>query len=47
MSLGTSLLDGKQIESEQQLFCFNIGNKVTPLPSSPVPSVNQHLTLRE
>lgn len=29
MSLGTSLLDGKQTESEQQLFCFSIGDKVS------------------
>ena len=33
MSLGTSLLDGKQTESEQQLFCFSVGDKVTaPCP---------------
>lgn len=47
MSLGTSLLDWKQIESEEQLFCFSIGNEVTPPLSSPVPSISQHLTLRE
>lgn len=29
MPLGT-LVDGKQTESKQQLFCFNIGNKTTP-----------------
>ena len=47
MSLGTSLLDWKQIESEEQLFCFSIGNEVTPPLFSPVPSISQHLTLRE
>ena len=31
MSLGTSLLDGKQTESEQQLFCFSVGDEV-PAP---------------
>lgn len=29
MPLGT-LVKGKETESEQQLFCFNTGNKVTP-----------------
>ena len=46
MPLGTSL-EGKQTESEQQLFCFNIGNKITPPRSSPVPSISKHLSLTE
>lgn len=46
MPLGTRL-EGKQTESEQQLFCFNIGNKIIPPQSSPLPSISEHLTLTE